>query len=163
MQFVSTVSSFLHTCIMIRHTVDFCKNEPRFMSLIIFHSNCILLLMMKMNKKQFLFHSWKIRAEGQIPLIKTWNVTDFLIMFKMNGTSTCTFFSSPELKAQMSFPDHLQSLCLSVNFSHFHLKFFSRTTEPFSTKLAQSIFGWRGCKCVQTKVHALFQEDIVTK
>ena len=35
MQFVSTVSSFLH--IMIRHNVDFCENEPRFMPLIIFH------------------------------------------------------------------------------------------------------------------------------
>ena len=38
------------------------------MSLIIFHWNCILLLMMEMNKKQFLFHSWKIRAEDRIPL-----------------------------------------------------------------------------------------------
>ena len=66
MQFVSTVSSFLR--IMIRHNVDFCKNQPRFMPLIIFHLNCILLLIMKMNKKQFLFHSWKIRAEGRSPL-----------------------------------------------------------------------------------------------
>ena len=39
-------------------------------------------------------------------------------------------FSSPELKAQVSFSDHLSSgaclsvrlsVCLSVNFSHFHL------------------------------------------
>ena len=44
------------------------KKEPHFMPLLIFHLNCILLLMMKMNKKQFLFHSWKIRTEGQIPL-----------------------------------------------------------------------------------------------
>ena len=51
MQFVSTESSFLH--IMRRHNVDFCKNESRFMPLIIVHLNCILLLMMKMNKKQF--------------------------------------------------------------------------------------------------------------
>ena len=51
MQFVSTVSSFLH--FMIRHNVDFCKNEPRFMSIIIFYLNCFLLLMMKMNKKCF--------------------------------------------------------------------------------------------------------------
>ena len=58
MKFVSTVSSFLH--IMIRNNVDFCKNEPRFMPVIIFHLNCILLLIMKMNKKQFLF-----RAEGR--------------------------------------------------------------------------------------------------
>ena len=59
---ISTESSFLY--IMIRHSIDFCKNKPRFMPLIIFHLNCILLLMMKMNIKQFLFHSWKIRAEG---------------------------------------------------------------------------------------------------
>ena len=39
------------------------------MPLIIFHLNCILLLMMKMNRKQFLFHSGKIRAEGRSPLI----------------------------------------------------------------------------------------------
>ena len=36
------------------------------------------------------------------------------------------FFSSPELKAQVSFSDHLLSVvclsvCPSVNFSHFHL------------------------------------------
>ena len=72
MRFVSTVSSFLH--IMIIHNVDFCKNKTRFMPLIIFHFNCILLLMMKINKKQFLFHSWKISVEGRIPLI-TWLIT----------------------------------------------------------------------------------------
>ena len=55
MHLFSTVSSFLH--IKIRHNVDFCKNEPRFMPLIIFHLNCILLLMMKTNKKQFLIQS----------------------------------------------------------------------------------------------------------
>ena len=46
----------------------------------------------------------------------------------------CLIFSSPELKAQVSFSDHLSSgvclsvrpsvrlsVCLSVNFSHFHL------------------------------------------
>ena len=32
--------------------------------------------------------------------------------------------SSPELKAQMSFSDHFLSVvCLSLNFSHFHLLF----------------------------------------
>ena len=97
MQFVYTVSSFLH--IMIRHNVDFCKNEPLFIPLIIFHLNCILLLMMKMNKKQFLFHSWKIRAEGQIPLsactsnaIQTYKtfgyspvISDYLFLFHFCG------------------------------------------------------------------------------
>ena len=66
MQFVLTVSSFLH--IMIRHNVDFCKNETRFKPPIMFQLNCILLLMMKMKKKQFWFNSWKIRAEGRTPL-----------------------------------------------------------------------------------------------
>ena len=42
---------------MIRHKIDFCKNEPRFMPLINFHLNCILLLMMNINSKQFLFYS----------------------------------------------------------------------------------------------------------
>ena len=39
---------------------------------------------------------------------------------------TMSLFSSPELKAQVSFSDHLSSVVrlsvhLSVNFSHFHL------------------------------------------
>ena len=50
-------------------------------------------------------------------------------------------FSSPELKAKMSFSDHLSSVvCLSVRpsvcLSTFHIFiFFSRTTGPISTKL----------------------------
>ena len=40
--------------------------------------------------------------------------------------------SSPELKVQVSFSDHLLSFHLSVNFSYFYL--FSRTTGPLSTK-----------------------------
>ena len=54
-------------------------------------------------------------------------------------------FSSPELKAQVSFSDHLSSVvclsiclsvCLSVCLSTFHIFiFFSRTTGPISTKL----------------------------
>ena len=53
----SAVSSFLH--IMITHNIDFCKTKPPFS-----HLNRILLLMMKMDTKQFLFHLCKIRAEG---------------------------------------------------------------------------------------------------
>ena len=60
--------------------------------------------------------------------------------------SICVF-SSPELKAQVSFSDHLSSfvclsvrlsvcLCLSVCLSTFNIFiFFSRTTGPISTKL----------------------------
>ena len=46
-------------------------------------------------------------------------------------------FSSPELKAQVSFSDCLSFVCLSVslsvNFSNF--RFFSRSIGPISTKL----------------------------
>ena len=87
MQFVSTVSSFPY--IVIRHNVDFCKNEHRFMPLIIFHLNCILLLMMKMNKKQFLFHSWNIRAEGPLKcclnLVFACYSVDIFIVKRANG------------------------------------------------------------------------------
>lgn len=56
------VKSFL--LIMIRHNVEFfCKIEPRFMPLSIFHFTHILLLMMKMNAN--IFHMWKIRTEGR--------------------------------------------------------------------------------------------------
>ena len=48
--------------------VNFCKNEPRFMPLTIFHLNRILLLMMKIIIKQFSLQSWKIRAECWNPL-----------------------------------------------------------------------------------------------
>ena len=50
-------------------------------------------------------------------------------------------FSSPELKAQVSFSVHLcpsvrLSVCLSVRLQNFHIFiFFSRTTGPISTKL----------------------------
>jgi hypothetical protein len=42
-------------------------------------------------------------------------------------------FSSPELKAQVSYSDRPLSVCLSVNFYIFD--FFSRTTGPILTKL----------------------------
>ena len=58
------------------------KTSPAsFMPLVIFHLICILLLMMKMNKKQFLFHSRKIRAEGQIPL--SWTLLLSPLLFQI--------------------------------------------------------------------------------
>ena len=45
-------------------------------------------------------------------------------------------FSSPEPKAQVSYSDHLLSVCLSVRLLTFHIfDFFSRTAGPNSTKL----------------------------
>jgi hypothetical protein len=52
-------------------------------------------------------------------------------------------FSSPELKAQVSYSDRLLSaVCLSVNFYIFD--FFSRTTGPILTKLGTNHPGGRG-------------------
>ena len=45
-------------------------------------------------------------------------------------------FSSPELKAQVIFSNHLSSVCPSVCLYTFHIFiYFSRTIEPISTKL----------------------------
>ena len=50
-------------------------------------------------------------------------------------------FSSPESKAQVSFSDlNLSVVCPGCCCPS---KLFSRTTWPISTKLVQSIFGWR--------------------
>ena len=77
-------------------------------------------------------------------------------------------FSSPELKAQVSFSDRLSSVvCLSVRPSVCKLFLFSTSSqEPlgqFQPNLAQSILGWRGFKFVQMKGHALFQGERIAK
>jgi hypothetical protein len=52
----------------------------------------------------------------------------------LQSKALCFVFSSPELKAQVSFSDHLLSVVrLSVNFHIFD--FFSRTTGPILTRL----------------------------
>ena len=80
------------------------------------------------------------------------------------------FFSSPELKAQVSFSDHLSSVvclsvCLSVRLSVCKLfTFSSSSTEPlgqFQPNLAQNILWWRGFKFVQMKGPALFKGEII--
>ena len=52
------------------------------------------------------------------------NSDSFCDLFNVIGDTTSDrhkLFSSPELKAQMTFSDRLSSVCLSVNFSHFNL------------------------------------------
>ena len=68
------------------------------------------------------------------------------------------FFSSPELKAQVSFSDHLSSVvrlsvCLSVNLSHFHLLLqnhwanFNQTWHKVSFGEGDSsLFKWRATR-----------------
>ena len=81
-------------------------------------------------------------------------------------------FSSPELKAQVSFSDHLSSgvylsVRPSVRLSVCKLFTFSSSSPEwlgqFQPNLAQSILGWRGFKFVQMKGPALFQGEIITK
>ena len=69
-------------------------------------------------------------------------------------------FSSPELKAQVSFSDHLSSViclsvCLHVRPSVCKLFTFSSSSPEslgqFQPNLAQSILGWRGFKFLQMK------------
>jgi hypothetical protein len=62
--------------------------------------------------------------------IKEKNSSDFLL----------SFFSSPELKAQVSYSDRLLSVvrlsvCLSVCVNFYIFDFFSRTTGPLLTRL----------------------------
>ena len=97
-QFVSTVSRFLH--IMISHNIEFCKNEPRYTPLTIFHLNCILLLVMKMNRKQFLFYSWKIRAEGRISL-NQWMAQE--VIFYTISTNINTISEGHVIKSEWKF------------------------------------------------------------
>ena len=77
--------------------------------------------------------------------------------------TTRMVFSSPELKAQVSYSDHRLSVCLSV------CKLFTFSTsspEPlgqFQRDLAQIILWERGFMFVQMKVVTLLQGEIIAK
>ena len=66
---------------------------------------------------------------GRQTLTETINLSYHAQLISRFLSDDCQVFSSPELKAQVSFSDHLSSVCLSVclsvrpsvNFSHFHL------------------------------------------
>ena len=83
-------------------------------------------------------------------------------------------FSSPELKAQVSFSDQ-NLFVVRRRYCHRHWcpscccrKLFiisSSSPEPpgqYQPNMAQSILGWGGLKFVQMKGPALFQRDIIT-
>ena len=77
-------------------------------------------------------------------------------------------FSSSELKAQVSFSDHLSCVvCLSVRLSVCKLFTFSSSSpespDQFYPNLAQSIPGWKGFKFVQMKGHAVTKGVIIGK
>jgi hypothetical protein len=80
--------------------------------------------------------------------LKVWLCAEALV-----ALTTHLVFSSPELKAQVSYSDRLSSICLSVNFYIFD--FFSRTTGPILTKLGTNHPWGRGFKFVQMKGIAL--------
>ena len=71
------------------------------------------------------------------------------------------FFSSPEMKAQVSFSDRLSSACPSVYFYIFI--FFFRSTWSISTKHGTKHHWVKGFKFIQMKGNALFRGDIITK
>ena len=63
---------------------------------------------------------------GRQTLTETINLSYHAQLISGFLSDDCQVFSSPELKAQVSFSDHLSSVVclsvrLSVNFSHFHL------------------------------------------
>ena len=87
----------------------------------------------------------------------------------LNAVGYNYVFSSPELKAQVSFSDHLSSVCpsvcLSVCLSVCKLFTFSTSSpEPlgqFQPNLAQSILGWRRFKFLEMNGPAIFQREII--
>ena len=92
----------------------------------------------------------------------------FICPYTLQNHIQFQLFSSPELKAQVSFSDRLSSVvCLSVCLSVCKLFLFSTSSpEPlgqFQPNLAQSILGWRGIKFVQMKAPAFFKGEIITK
>ena len=77
------------------------------------------------------------------------------------------FFSSPELRAQVSFSDHLSSASVHPSVCPSVCKLFtfsSSSPEPlgqFQPNLAQSILRWRGFKFVHMKGPVLFKGEII--
>lgn len=64
-------------------------------------------------------------------------------------------FSSPDMKAHLSFSYHaLSGVRLCVNF-------FSRTTRP--PNVSQNIIGWRKFKLLNMKDHVLLKGEIIKK
>ena len=81
-------------------------------------------------------------------------------LYSLKKEKITFFISSPELKAQVSFSDHLSSVLCQENFR------LSSSPEPvcqFQPNLAQNILGGRGFKFFQMKGPALFQQEIITK
>jgi hypothetical protein len=71
------------------------------------------------------------------------------------------FFSSPELKDQVSFSDHPLSVRLSVHFYIFNV--FSRKTEPILIRLGTDQSWEEGIQVVQMKGNVLLQWQIKAK
>ena len=112
------------------------------------------------------FGSWYVDRHNSI----TFHAWYLLIYIIYHGSviKKTYIFSSPELKAQVSFSDHLSSVvCQSVCPSVCKLFTFSSSSpEPldqFQSNLAQSILGWRGFKFVQMKFPNLPKGEIIGK
>jgi hypothetical protein len=80
------------------------------------------------------------------------NVVEF------EGFDFVFIFSSPELKAQVSYSDRRLSVCKLL-----HSDIFSRTTVPILTRLGTDHLWGRGFKFVQMKGIAFLQGEIIAK
>ena len=112
---------------------------------------------------------WKITASSELASLRVsvrfldLNPSRYHFIFLDNGLEIILFFSSPELKAQVSFSDRLSSVRLSVNFSYFRLLLKNHWANFEQPNLAQCILWWRGFKFVQMKGPVYFQGEIITK
>ena len=112
---------------------------------------------------------WPVNS-GCLLLLSTWSHIWYIHAVRVcHALIFIPFFSSPMLKAQVSFFGRLPSIvvrpfvCPSVNFSHFHL--LQNNWADFNQTLAQSILGSSGFKFVQIprKGPRIFQGEIITK
>ena len=106
-----------------------------------------------------------ILSHNSVSMYMIWMLLDFWICMSLKEyMGYVKVFSSPELKAQVSF---LITCRLSVCPSVCKLFTFSSSSqEPwgqFQLNMAQSILGWRGFKFVKKKGPALFQGEIIMK
>ena len=113
-------------------------------------------------------HSWPLSSEGSLACHTYCDTGHPFIMVISEDPWHSHLFSSPELKAQVSFSDCLLSVvclcvCPSVNFSFTFSTFSPKPPSQFQPNLSQSILGWWGFQFVQMKLHTLFKGEKITK
>ena len=93
-------------------------------------------------------------------LLQGSNNTGSLILKQWYKQILIKLFSSPKLKAQVSFSDRLLSIRLSVNFPHFNL--LQNHWVYLNQTKHKAALGWE-FKFVLMKGHAILQGEIIMK